>query len=115
VSEIERRIALIDGAMAKVDISDFDVEAAVFALPLSVREQLAQGPWPEPMCGVCRAFDTPDTREEIFEDEDMVRICLEVIRWHDEPLKTGYRWQGGREQYERCQAVYDAARRSLPD
>lgn len=113
MDEEERRTDLIAEAMGKVDISNFDVDAAVGALPLGIREALAEGAWPEPMCGVCRALDTPESREEIFVDADMVRICLEIVDWHDEPLKTGYRWQGGPEQYKRCQALYEAARRSL--
>lgn len=113
MTEDERRVALIEEAAAVADISDFDLERAIDALPMSVREKLAEGEWPEPHCGVCRALDSPETREDIYTDAETVRIGLEVVLWHDEPLKRGYRWQGGGEQYERCQAIYAAARASL--
>lgn len=114
MDETERRALLIEQADKLVDISDFDVDATVAALPVSVREKLAEGAWPEPFCGVCRSLDVPETREDIFEDVDTVRICLNLVAWHDEPLKRASSpWRGGREQYERCQAIYAAARRSL--
>lgn len=113
MSEDDRRMALIEEAVAVADITDFDVQRAIDALPMSVREKLAEGEWPEPYCGVCRALDALETREDIYTDAETVRIALEVIYWHDEPLKRGYRWQGGEEQYERCQRIYAAARASL--
>lgn len=113
MDETDRREALIREAAELADISDFDVVAAVNALPTNVREALAEGEWPEPHCGVCRALDSPGTREDLFRDVDTVRIAMEVVLWHDEPLKTGYRWQGGPEQYARCQVIYATARESL--
>lgn len=89
------------------------IEDRVAELPEGVRRRLAEGPWPEPHCGVCRAMDNSEEREGVLGDELTLERALVILDWHDEPLQHGPRWKMGEQVYERCMVIYAAAKRSL--
>lgn len=101
--------------------------ALVSRLPDDVRAALAEGPWPEPFCGVCRALDD----RAVVPIEDPVEIgtpvadlpadwpasakaAWELLEWHDAPFrpKDGHQsrhYREGKVVFARCQAIYRAA------
>lgn len=83
------------------------VEGAVAMLPTSLRAKLAEGPWPEPHCGICRALDNDDTLGR------HATPAMLLLGYHDEPL--GWLAAGmtrvakNRAVYEHCLRIYRAA------
>jgi hypothetical protein len=63
---------------------------------------LAEGPWPEPMCGVCRAL------EDLYGEYPGVAA---VIDFHDTPFRRRFgtaHYREGREVFARCLQIYRA-------
>jgi hypothetical protein len=86
------------------DLEPAEVERFVGFLPESARSLLAEGPWPEPHCGVCRAIDIEQLRSS--------GPAATLLDWHDTPFRRNFKtthWREGKEVYARCLAVYRAA------
>lgn len=84
---------------------------AVARLPSEVLQELSEGPWPEPFCGVCRALEKVVVSEVV--DFTLYRDVMLIVDWHDEPLRRRrgrYDSSLGEETYYRCLAVYAAAK-----
>lgn len=99
--------------------TEVEMKFAMCAVPTDVLERWAYGPWPEPMCGVCRGVwefeDSFAAGEGVYTETELVNVQL-IIDYHDEPLRTaprGQLWRANRPTYERCLAIYAEARSVL--
>lgn len=115
VSDGEQWQAVLRDFLAKSALEIDQMVEAVTHLPRAVIDDLAEGPWPEPFCGVCRALGKINNPVALADDE-VYEAALLVAEFHDEPLtrrKERYESGLGKECYYRCLAVYAAAKVAL--
>ena len=94
-----------------MDLAEEDIAVILAALPRRASEELAHGPWPEPLCGFCRSMDAAEA--EMSQAQKYIAACL--IEWHDEPMRdpTLTKREGDAQTFERCRRTYAAAARVL--
>lgn len=83
-------------------MSDVEIRFNLNFIPDEARALLAEGPWPEPMCGVCRAI------EHLYDEQPGVAA---VIDFHDTPFRRHFgthHYREGHEVFARCLQVYRA-------
>lgn len=86
------------------EMSQAEVERFVSFLPQKIRDDLAAGPWPEPLCGVCKTLDRPQLVGS--------GPAGALLDYHDTPFRRDWNTKHrreGREVYERCCEIYRAA------
>lgn len=84
------------------EMSTAEIERFISFLPQRTRDMLAEGPWPEPFCGVCRAL----------EEFTVSGAAGALIDYHDTPFRRNgdtTHWREGHEVYARCLEIYRAA------
>jgi hypothetical protein len=82
-------------------MTDEEIRFNLTFIPDEARALLAEGPWPEPHCGVCRA---------LLDLED-IPGAVAVMDFHDTPFRRHFgthHYREGHEVFERCLQVYRA-------
>lgn len=86
------------------ELPEEEIKRLLSFFPQKVRDDLAAGPWPEPLCGVCHVLD-----QKQFVSSGPAGTLLD---YHDTPFRrnwdTKHRCEG-REVYARCCEIYRAA------